>query len=132
LSFLPSLATREVFAFGEGVALPTRLKFKELPAHLRPKGEMIAEGGGAKDVESPEFIAAVIERWRGATMSHRRMDDTSPDLGSFTEPPALQAAVSDADRFRILKRPIGADPARAPQAPSIAPAPTPPPRWPTR
>ena len=134
LAFLPSLATREVFAFGEGVALPTRLKFKELPAHLRPKGEMIAEGGGAKDVESPEFIASVIERWRGATMSHRRMDDTSPDLGSFTEPaPALQAAaVSDADRFRILKRPLGADPARAPQAPSIAPAPTPPPRWPTR
>ena len=36
-------ATREVFAFGEGVALPTRLKFKELPAHLRPKGERIGE-----------------------------------------------------------------------------------------
>ena len=94
LAFLPSLATREVFAFGEGVALPTRLKFKELPAHLRPKGEMIGEAG-ARNVESPEFIAAVIERWRGATMSNRRMDDTSPELGSFTEPPPpLQPAVS--------------------------------------
>ena len=32
LAFVPSLGTREVLAFGEGVALPTRLKFKELPA----------------------------------------------------------------------------------------------------
>ena len=31
LSFVPSLGTREVLAFGEGVALPTRLRFKEVP-----------------------------------------------------------------------------------------------------
>ena len=84
LAFLPSLATREVFAFGEGVALPTRLKFRELPAHLHPKGEILGETGVAKNVEFAEFIAAVIERWRGATMSHRRTDDFSPDYGSFT------------------------------------------------
>src|SRR5207247_5969060 len=42
LAFLPSLGTGEVFAFGEGVALPTRLKFKELPAHLLPKSEAVA------------------------------------------------------------------------------------------
>src|SRR5919202_2886921 len=41
LGFLPSLGTREVFAFGEGVALPTRLHFKELPAHLVPRSEAI-------------------------------------------------------------------------------------------
>jgi DNA helicase HerA-like ATPase len=34
LAFVPSLGTREVIAFGEGVALPTRLKFKELPAEI--------------------------------------------------------------------------------------------------
>jgi uncharacterized protein len=151
LTFLPSLATREVFAFGEGVALPTRLKFKELPAHLRPKGERIGEAG---DAESPDFIASVIERWRSATMSHRRADDSSSELGSFNEPaPPLQAAAapSDNDRFRLLKRPIGQDPAPAP-APSLrAPQPAAPaqapslrtpqpsggltpghPRWPTR
>ena len=32
IGFVPSLGTREVFAFGEGVALPTRLRFKELAA----------------------------------------------------------------------------------------------------
>ena len=36
LAFLPSLGTREVFAFGEGVALPTRLRFSELPARYDP------------------------------------------------------------------------------------------------
>ena len=36
LAFVPSLGTREVLAFGEGVALPTRLKFKQLPAQLHP------------------------------------------------------------------------------------------------
>jgi DNA helicase HerA-like ATPase len=81
LAFLPSLGTREVFAFGEGVALPTRLKFRELPAHLRPKGEMIAEGSGAGSVDSPEFIANVIERWRGATMSHKGRPD-EPELAA--------------------------------------------------
>ena len=39
LSFVPSLGTREVLAFGEGVALPTRLRFKEVPPHQLPRGE---------------------------------------------------------------------------------------------
>src|SRR5678815_4435597 len=41
LSFVPSLGTREVLAFGEGVALPTRLKFKQLPAHLIPQSQAV-------------------------------------------------------------------------------------------
>ena len=36
LAFVPSLGTREVLAFGEGVALPTRLKFKQLPGKPHP------------------------------------------------------------------------------------------------
>src|ERR1044071_9138618 len=39
LSFIPSLGTREVFAFGAGVALPTRMRFKELEAVKRPNSE---------------------------------------------------------------------------------------------
>ena len=31
LSFIPSLGTREVFTFGAGVALPTRMRFQDLP-----------------------------------------------------------------------------------------------------
>ena len=39
LSFIPSLGTREVFTFGSGVALPTRMRFQELPAAQRPNSE---------------------------------------------------------------------------------------------
>ena len=123
LAFLPSLATREVFAFGEGVALPTRLRFRELPAHLRSKHETIGEAvlpAGATN--SPEFINAVIERWRSATMSQKgRTDNSNPEFGTFTEPPPLQPAPSlEPDRFRILKRPVASDPAR-PQAAAVPP-----------
>ena len=41
LAFVPSLGTREVLAFGEGVALPTRLKFKQLPEHLIPQSQAV-------------------------------------------------------------------------------------------
>jgi DNA helicase HerA-like ATPase len=72
LGFLPSLGTREVFAFGEGVALPTRLKFAEMPAHLLPKSEALGRGrmDGARSVDT-DFIANVVQRWRGAMMSHK-------------------------------------------------------------
>jgi hypothetical protein len=76
LGFLPSLGTREVFAFGEGVALPTRLKFAELPAHLIPRSEAVGHGrmDGANAVDT-DFIATVVQRWRGAMMSHKLTSD---------------------------------------------------------
>ncbi len=67
LSFLPSLGTGEVFAFGEGVALPTRLRFKQLPAKLLPKNEAVASENGV-DLRidgTQSSLAAVVDRWRG-------------------------------------------------------------------
>jgi DNA helicase HerA-like ATPase len=126
LAFLPSLGTREVFAFGEGVALPTRLKFKELPAHLLPKGEAVEGNSKGTGDESQEFLASVIERWRGATMSQKMSDSGQEQWGSFRDDlpaaPAAAPAALDADRFKILKRPIGAEPPplRSAQAPVAA------------
>ena len=71
LDFLPSLGTGEVFAFGEGVALPTRVKLKQLPPHLLPKSDAVSNA--REDVVADineEFIATVLKRWRGAT--HQR------------------------------------------------------------
>ena len=39
LAFVPSLSTREVVAFGEGLPLPARLTFKALPADRIPRSE---------------------------------------------------------------------------------------------
>jgi DNA helicase HerA-like ATPase len=76
LSFVPSLGTREVFAFGEGVALPTRLKFKELAKEFIPRSESLGrvrvDGEQALDAD---FIAAVVQRWRGAMTNQKGAGD---------------------------------------------------------
>jgi DNA helicase HerA-like ATPase len=81
LGFVPSLGTREVFAFGEGVALPTRLRFNELPSEFIPRSEAL--GHSRVDVEhdlDTRFIASVVHRWRGAMTNHRAGPETEPDL----------------------------------------------------
>ena len=74
LAFVPSLGTREAFAFGEGVALPTRLRFSQLPAEFIPKSESVSSGEciDAADGIDTAFIEKVVERWRGATMGNKR------------------------------------------------------------
>ena len=85
LTFVPSLGTGEVFAFGAGVPLPTRMKFRELPAALRPTSEA---GGNTRVAAgaSPDrdMIDSVIDRWRASTMSHKAgLDDDGGELGSL-------------------------------------------------
>src|SRR5262245_36231890 len=84
LAFVPSLGTREVFAFGEGVALPTRLKFKELPADLIPRSEAIGRVRmDAQQAVDAEFIASVVNRWRGAMMSQKAGADEQDALDTL-------------------------------------------------
>jgi DNA helicase HerA-like ATPase len=145
LSFIPTLGTREVFAFGSGVALPTRLRFNELAADKRPAsestGDTRASGGASMD---QDFLMSVIDRWRSATMSHKGGasfddDDFGPsDFGAAQPPSALPGAapslapsappVYDPNRLRTApQRPAPAappvyDPNRLRTAPPTQPA----------
>ena len=83
LAFVPSLGTREVFAFGEGVALPTRLRFSQLPPSSSPGASRSSNASIDPDEGHRRGLhRAVVERWRGATMGNRRkaaestLDDT--------------------------------------------------------
>jgi len=90
LGFVPSLGTREVFAFGEGVALPTRLRFNELPREFIPRSEAL--GASRVDIErdfDSNFIASVVQRWRGAMTSYRAASDSDAD--SFSDIDSLAA-----------------------------------------
>ena len=127
LAFLPSLGTREVFAFGEGVALPTRLKFKQLPSQLLPRSEVV--GAAGEDFVAginQDFIASVLERWRGATTNQKaNLDDGPYELRSPVDAeaaPLQPAPAADPNRFRTLKRPLteiqGGTQDQAPAAPS--------------
>jgi DNA helicase HerA-like ATPase len=123
LAFVPSLGTREVIAFGEGVALPARLTFRELPRQALPDSESAALARSDNMTGMNEdALASVIERWRGATMSRSKFDDGAQFTDSFEPAAPLQPAQNhDSDRFRILKKPLSA---AADQAASL--------RWPAK
>jgi uncharacterized protein len=107
LAFLPSLGTREALAFGEAVALPTRLKFKELPPDQLPRSEAVP---GIRDDAagiSHAFVASVLERWRGATTSVRAApDDGAADPAGDVEVPLQPAQAPEGTRAKLLKRPL--------------------------
>ena len=111
LSFVPSLGTREVLAFGEGVALPTRLRFKEVPLHQLPRSEAtIASVSSVAAGHDMHFVSAVLDRWRGATSQR----DVPNDPGGGERPavraieaPMLQPSMGlGPDRFSLLKKPL--------------------------
>jgi hypothetical protein len=116
LAFVPSLGTREAFAFGEGVALPTRLTFRDLPREARPYNEAVAHLRMQKGAIDPEFIASVVERWRGTTSGNKFRPETSPFEAQIPgqapavpiRPPVLASPSGpiDAERFSILKKQI--------------------------
>jgi hypothetical protein len=88
LAFVPSLGTREVFAFGEGVALPTRLRFSELAAEFIPRSESVSSGKIDPANVDAALIERVIERWRGATMGNKQKPG---ETGQDNAMPALDA-----------------------------------------
>jgi DNA helicase HerA-like ATPase len=111
LSFVPSLGTREVLAFGEGVALPTRLRFKEVPPHQRPRSEAtIATVTSVTAGHDMHFVSAVLDRWRGATSQRDVPND--PGDRPITRTPSMESPMLqpsqgfDPDRFSVLKKPL--------------------------
>jgi DNA helicase HerA-like ATPase len=127
LAFVPSLGTREVLAFGEGVSLPTRLKFKQLDELQLPRSEAVSASRIDPERDTSDgFLESVIERWRGATMSHKqKLEDGAADLETLArqEFAPLQPQLGlDPDRFKILKKPA--------ELPEVTPAT--PGRWPPK
>jgi hypothetical protein len=124
LSFIPSLGTREVFTFGAGIALPTRMRFNELPVAMRPNSEAAGNTRSQAGANvSQDMIKSVIERWRSASMNYKGMAeadaaDVAPALPAAAPSPAAaappapyQAApVSPADprRQALLRKPLEA------------------------
>jgi DNA helicase HerA-like ATPase len=120
LAFVPSLGTREALAFGVGVPLPTRLTFAKLPPEAVPKSESFAD---KTDLEATgqdlNFIASVVERWRGATVNQRKYAEepqresrplaapvVSPAAAAPAAPPIQPAQTPEQNRFGLLRKPL--------------------------
>ncbi|MCR4282490.1 MAG: ATP-binding protein, partial [Bauldia sp.] len=73
IAFLPSLGNRESIAFGEGVPLPTRFRFNDLAEDRLPRSQQSSLMGlnVAGDID-PDFVLAVVDRWREATITNQR------------------------------------------------------------
>jgi len=71
LEFLPSLRDAEAIAIGEGVAIPMRLEFHDLPAEERPRSQMASfSTAWTAEVADDDYMYTVVERWR-----RRRFED---------------------------------------------------------
>ena len=95
LGFVPSLATREVFAFGEGLALPTRFRFNDLPPERIPRSEAVHLARLAKGSLDRAFLTTVVERWRGATAGRAVPDDAAVIPAAPARPGAVAAQAGD-------------------------------------
>jgi DNA helicase HerA-like ATPase len=73
IEFLASLGIREAIAFGEGVALPTRIRFKDLAQEFVPRSQSGRKAQlDASGVIYPAFMQSVVDRWRQTTMAGPR------------------------------------------------------------
>ncbi len=67
LEFLPALGQREALAFGDGVALPVRIKFDELPPNALPRSSTARfTEHWQRSIGDEGFLEQVVEKWRSS------------------------------------------------------------------
>ncbi len=65
LEFLPALGQREAIAFGDGVSLPVRIKFDDLPPEALPRSSTARFSERWQRCDSDEaFLEQIVDRWR--------------------------------------------------------------------
>jgi hypothetical protein len=133
LEFLSALGSREAIAFGDGVTLPVRIKFDELPPHALPRSSTARfSEKWQKPVGDMNFLEAIVERWRAAgtaTLTEEESAQQAADLfpgqgGILDDEPVaapttrLSAAAASATARPSLRQPAAAS---APAAAAMAP-----------
>lgn len=67
LEFLSSLGQREAIAFGDGMSLPVRIKFDQLPKHALPRSSTARFSEQWQNPVGDEgFLEQVVDRWRSS------------------------------------------------------------------
>jgi DNA helicase HerA-like ATPase len=136
LEFLPSLGQREALAFGDGVALPVRIKFDELPGNCLPRSTTARfTEHWQRSVGDEGFLEQVVERWRtsdigaGGDIPHAAFlaEGFGPDALLQPEPapaPPRRDETATPRREPDLGRPQPTAPGGygSPRAPQIQPA----------
>ena len=112
LEFMPTMGIGEAITFGEGVALPTRIKFDLLPANELPRSNTASfTKNWSKDLPDDSFLNEVVNRWRAQTYN-----PDSADYSVETPEPGDQAAASSPG---FANQPLVAPSPHAPPRPTI-------------
>jgi uncharacterized protein len=106
LEFMSTMGTGEAITFGEGVALPTRIKFDMLPADEWPRSNTASfTKNWAMDLPDDTFLYEIVNRWRA--QSH------NPDGAGYSAETAAPAPV---------QQPVAAAAVYAPQPAASQPS----------
>ncbi len=77
LEFLSALGQREAIAFGDGVTLPVRIRFDELPKSAMPRSSSAKfTDRWQKSVGDEGFLEQIVERWRSSGASTDEQDQS--------------------------------------------------------
>ena len=69
LACLPSLGTGEAIAVGEGVPMPTRIRFDALARDVVPRSLTASfTDGWSVEIEDESFVERIVEQWRAQRM----------------------------------------------------------------
>jgi len=99
LEFMPTMGTGEAITFGEGVALPTRIKFDMLPADELPRSNTASfTQNWAKDLPNDSFLHEIVHRWRAQTYN--------PDGAGYAIETAGPAAATTASTALGMAAPV--------------------------
>jgi len=134
LEFLPALGQREALAFGDGVALPVRIKFDELPSGCLPRSTTAHfTEHWQRSVGDEGFLEQVVEKWRssdigaGATDTMQQVammgDSLGNDTSVDTPEPARPSTPPQRQESPLAARMREADVLRAAPTPPPAAAP---------
>jgi DNA helicase HerA-like ATPase len=84
LEFLSALGQREAIAFGDGVTLPVRIKFDELPKHCMPRSSTARfSEKWQTSVGDEGFLEGIVDRWRNSSSASAA--DAAQNMALFAE-----------------------------------------------
>jgi DNA helicase HerA-like ATPase len=99
LEFLSALGQREAIAFGDGVTLPVRIRFDELPKHCMPRSSTARfTERWQTSVGDEGFLEGIVDRWR--TFSSASAADAAQNMAMFAEAMNLPGPADGANAAR--------------------------------
>jgi uncharacterized protein len=106
LEFMPTMGAGEAITFGEGVALPTRIKFDLLPANELPRSNTASfTKNWAKDLPDDTFLHEVVSRWRAQTYNPDSAGYSLEESAATTEAAPQQSLAAQQAAASLAARP---------------------------